>query len=159
MVLHCYIHIWSYFTEGPSNQMVKQYHICPVFDNCWFLEKHTRQLSWTVIWTFREIKLFKRELSISTVKKFLLFVSNTWQFSAAPAISSFKKPRSNERLISGQQLPTFLDLASVCTPCCMLLTFAGSCCAKLETGQTFSHVQTNATTLQTLLGVVASVCL
>ena len=29
-----------------------------------------------------------------------------------------------------------LHVASVCTPCCMLLDAVGSCCAKLETGQT-----------------------
>ena len=32
-----------------------------------------------------------------------------------------------------------LQVASVCTPCCMLLRVAGSCCAKFETGQTFSQ--------------------
>ena len=40
-----------------------------------------------------------------------------------------------------------LHVASVCTPCCMLLRVVGSCCAKLETGQTFSYVQTDATLL------------
>ena len=30
-----------------------------------------------------------------------------------------------------------LHVASVCTPCCMLLRVVGSCCAKFETGQTF----------------------
>ena len=39
-----------------------------------------------------------------------------------------------------------LRVASVCTPCCMLLRLVGSCCAKFETGQTFSYVQTDATT-------------
>ena len=51
--------------------------------------------------------------------------------------------------------------ASVCTPCCTLLRVVGSCCAKFETGQTFSYVQTDATTPKivglTMLGVVASV--
>jgi len=28
---------------------------------------------------------------------------------------------------------------SVCTPCCMLLRVVGSCCAKMETGQTLSQ--------------------
>ena len=36
-------------------------------------------------------------------------------------------------------------VASVRTPCCMLLRVIGSCYAKYETGQTFSHVQTDAT--------------
>ena len=39
-----------------------------------------------------------------------------------------------------------LYVASVCTPCCMLLRVVGSCCAKFETDQTFSYVQTDATT-------------
>ena len=39
-----------------------------------------------------------------------------------------------------------LHVASVFTPCCMLLCVVGSCCAKFETGQTFSCVQTDATT-------------
>ena len=42
------------------------------------------------------------------------------------------KPRANGRNIVGQQLPTLLDV--------------GCCCAKFETGQTFSYVQTDATT-------------
>ena len=34
-----------------------------------------------------------------------------------------------------------------CTPCCILLSVIGSCIAKFETGgQTFSYVQTDATT-------------
>ena len=75
--------------------------------------------------------------------------------------------------IVGQQLPTLLDVtradkgyppwmlhvASVCTYCCMLLRVVGrSCCAKFETGQTFSHVQTDVTTPNvvgpTMFGVV-----
>ena len=39
-----------------------------------------------------------------------------------------------------------LHVASVCSPCCMLLRVVGSYCAKFETGQTFSYVQTDATT-------------
>ena len=34
-----------------------------------------------------------------------------------------------------------LHVASVCTPCCMLLRVVGSCCVKFEIGQTFSFVQ------------------
>ena len=34
-----------------------------------------------------------------------------------------------------------LHVASVCTPCCMLLQIVGSYCAKFETCQTFSFVQ------------------
>ena len=43
-----------------------------------------------------------------------------------------------------------------------LLYVVGSCCAKFETGQTFSHGQRDATTQNivepTMLGVVTSVC-
>ena len=39
-----------------------------------------------------------------------------------------------------------LPVGSVCTPCCMLLCVVGSCCAKFETSQTFSHVQMDTTT-------------
>ena len=53
-------------------------------------------------------------------------------------------------------------VGSVCTPGCMLLCVVWSCCAKFETGQNFSHVQTDATAhnivAPTMLGVVASVC-
>ena len=60
------------------------------------------------------------------------------------------KPRANGRNIVGQQLPNIvLNVASVCTPCCMLfmlLPLVGSCCAKFVTGQTFSYMQTDATT-------------
>ena len=47
-----------------------------------------------------------------------------------------------------------LHVASVCTPCCMLLDVVACCCAKFETGQTFSPVQTDAT----LLDVVVCCC-
>ena len=38
-----------------------------------------------------------------------------------------------------------LHVASVCAPCCTLLDVVGCCCAKFETGLTFSPVQTDAT--------------
>ena len=54
---------------------------------------------------------------------------------------------------------------SVSTPCSMLLLVVACCCSKFETGQTFSYVQTGATTPNnvgpTMLGVlevVASAC-
>ena len=55
--------------------------------------------------------------------------------------------RANRHNIVGQQLPTLLDVI-----CCvrlhtlLLLCVVGSCCGKLETGQTFINVQTDATT-------------
>ena len=55
------------------------------------------------------------------------------------------KPRANGRIIVGKQLPTLLDVI-----CCVrlhtLLRGVGSFCTKFETGQTFSYVQTDATT-------------
>ena len=43
----------------------------------------------------------------------------------------------------GTQHCWMLHLASVCTPCCMLLCVVGSCCAKSETGQTFGPTTPN----------------
>ena len=48
------------------------------------------------------------------------------------------KPGANGRNIFGQQLPTLLDST--------LSHDVGSCCAKFETGQTFSYVQPDVTT-------------
>ena len=63
------------------------------------------------------------------------------------------KPRANGRNIVGHQLPTVLDVT-----CCVclhtLLRVVGSCGAKFKTSQTFSYVQTDATTANN----VASVC-
>ena len=56
-------------------------------------------------------------------------------------------PRAKGRNIVGQQLPTLLDVilhvASVCTPCCMLLDVVACWCAKFETGQTFQPTTPN----------------
>ena len=48
-------------------------------------------------------------------------------------------------LANNSQYCWMLHVTSVCTPCCMLMSVVGSCCEKCEAGQTFSHVQTNAT--------------
>ena len=54
------------------------------------------------------------------------------------------KPRANRRNVAVQQLPTLLDFT-----CCVRLhtplDVVGSSCAKFETGQTLSSVQTDAT--------------
>ena len=52
------------------------------------------------------------------------------------------KPRANGRNIVGHQLPTLLDVT-----CCVRLhtPSVACCCAKFETGQTLSYVQTDAT--------------
>ena len=69
------------------------------------------------------------------------------------------KPRANGLNIV--ECYMLLPFAHPVECCCMLLRVAGRCCAKLETGQTFSHLQTDTTTPNTvgptMLGVVASV--
>ena len=65
-----------------------------------------------------------------------------WELSLN--IDGFLKLRANGQTIVGQQLPTLLDVASICTRCCML-PVVGSCCAKFETGQTFRPIQTDTT--------------
>ena len=50
-------------------------------------------------------------------------------------------------LTNNSQHCWMLHVVSVCTPCCMLLDVVSCCCAKFETGQTFSPVQTDGTLL------------
>ena len=67
-------------------------------------------------------------------------------------------------LVNNSQHCWMLYVAFVCTPCCMFLgDVGGSCCANFETGQTFSYVQTDATTpnivgpkMPTMFGVVCT---
>jgi len=54
----------------------------------------------------------------------------------------------------GQQFPTLLDV-TCCVRLHTLLHAVASCCAKFETGETFSYVQRDG---PTMLGVVASIC-
>ena len=58
------------------------------------------------------------------------------------------KPDANGRNTVGQQLPTLFDVARCIRlhTLFMLLRVVGSCCAKFETGQTFSYMQTDVTT-------------
>ena len=53
-----------------------------------------------------------------------------------------------------------LDVESICTPCCML-PVVGSCCAKFETGQTFTRpfAQSLKENLEFMLVVTSSVIL
>ena len=86
-----------------------------------------------------------------------LYTSSFRNLSKAP----FK--RTQQILVANNsQHCWMLHVASVCTPCYMLLRVVGRWCAKFETGQTFSYVQTDTSTLNTVrptkLGVVASVC-
>ena len=46
-----------------------------------------------------------------------------------------------------------LHVASVCTTCCMLLSVVGSCLAKFATGETFSYLQTGASTPNTVVSI------
>ena len=46
-------------------------------------------------------------------------------------------------LASNSQHCWMLHVASVCTPCCMLLDVVACCCAKFETGQTFQPATPN----------------
>ena len=83
--------------------------------------------------------------------------------SSSPNLS--KAPFKRTQLIlvaNNSQHCWMLLVASVCTPCYMLLRVNGRWCTKFETGQTFSYVQTGTSTLNTVrptkLGVVAPVC-
>ena len=46
-------------------------------------------------------------------------------------------------LANNSQHCWMLHVASVCTPCCMLLRVVGSCCSKFETGQSFEQATPN----------------
>ena len=52
--------------------------------------------------------------------------------------------QSDETLLANNfQHCWMLHVASVCTPCCMLLYVVGSCCAKSETSQTYEPTPPN----------------
>ena len=61
-------------------------------------------------------------------------------------------------LASNFQHCWMLHFVSFGTSCCMLLRVVGSCCAKFETGQTFSYVQTDATTPIIIVGHQCCTC-
>ena len=62
-------------------------------------------------------------------------------------LSRLSPVQTDARLLANNsQHCWMLHVASFCSPCCMLLGVVGSCCSKFETGQTFSYVQTDATT-------------
>ena len=68
-------------------------------------------------------------------------------------------PLANRRNIVGHQFPTSLHVATALyAPCCLLLRAVGSCCAKFETGQTFSHAQSDATSQYCWANNVGSFC-
>ena len=59
------------------------------------------------------------------------------------------KPREKKRtqhvhlLANNSQHYWILHVASVCSPCYMLLRVVGNCCTKFETGQTFELTSPN----------------
>ena len=59
-------------------------------------------------------------------------------------------------LANNSQHCWMLHVGSVCTPCCILLDVVVLCCAKFETCQTFSTLQTGATLLANKPDVVES---
>ena len=61
-------------------------------------------------------------------------------------------------LASNFQHCWMLHFVSFCTSCCMLLRVVGSRCAKFDTGQTFSYVQTDATTPIIIVGHQCCTC-
>ena len=99
-------------------------------------------------------------LSILKGKSTLLQISFTWTKLYISVFSSyFRKLMARRQLQSIQfQAPCkrtqhcgMLHVASVCTPCCMLLDVVAYCCAKFEIGQTFQPLPTRAQQLSTLL--------
>ena len=99
-------------------------------------------------------QLYMATLSLTwlvTIKKafwiLLLAVNNCWKGLKCFAYPFPLSPGHAAVVLSPLQTDTLLD---VCTPCCMLLCVVGSCCAKFETGQTFSYVQ--------MLGVIGQQC-
>ena len=121
--------------------------------------KQINSLSRSVqIWNRRENHMLFSEIGSGfkeAIAKHQNVSSRHWRFHSW---NSTARLCANGRNIVGQQLPILLDgtcVASVFTLCCMLLRVVGSCCAKFETGKTFSPVQTDIT----LFGVhVAYVC-
>ena len=94
----------------------------------------------------REVCSKMREQSMEITwswRNYYFSFSNIQQFSTVCTV----KPRENGRNIVGQQLLTLSDV-TCCVHLYTLLRVVESCCAKFETGETFS----------TMLGVIASVC-
>ena len=74
------------------------------------------------------------------------FCWQTWSLKEESSVSK----RLNQYLTKCSKVPCkrtqncwILHVASVCTPCCMLLRVVGTCCAKFETGETFAPTTPN----------------
>ena len=94
--------------------------------------------------------LLYRHATLSPKKKKILKL----QISRSQMPNILLKPRANGRatlLANNSQHCWMFHVVSLCTTCCMLLRFVGSCCAKFETGQMFSW--------PTMLGVFESLCI
>ena len=90
---------------------------------------------------FHRSKLIDIPSSWLVISRLLVF------FVRGLAFKRFIKPRASGRNIVGQLLPTLWDVTcSVSHPvvCCyMFLRVIGSCCAKVESGQTFGPATPN----------------
>ena len=66
-----------------------------------------------------------------------------WSMVELIIIKLIIKQTDARLLAKNSQHCWILHVASVCTPCCMLLRVVGSCCAKFETSQTFQPTTPN----------------
>ena len=75
-----------------------------------------------------------------------IYLYNYTAFSICFSISSPLSPVETDAtlLVNNSQHCWMLHVASVCTPCCMLLDVVSCCCAKFETGQTFQPTTPNS---------------
>ena len=82
----------------------------------------------------------------STYFKNSIYLYNYTAFSICFSISSPLSPVETDAtlLVNNSQHCWMLHVASVCTPCCMLLNVVSCCCAKFETGQTFQPTTPNS---------------
>ena len=87
-----------------------------------------------VCWFFYFIvKLQTKVYNLSSIQRNVL--------SAIPCFFIQSSVQTDDILLTNNsQHCWMLHVMCVCTPCCMFLRVAGSCCANLKTCQTFSHV-------------------
>ena len=100
---------------------------------------------------FKLLGIGKKDQNRSIHSQFLAWLTRPCVFCS---MSSKDKPHVNGHNILGldySQHFLMLHVASVCKTFCILLRVVGSCCAKFESGgQTFSYVQTDGTTPNTV---------
>ena len=92
------------------------------------------------------------DLSILKGKSTLLQISFNWTKLYISVFSSYFRQLMARRQLQSIEVQApckrtqhcgMLHVASVCTPCCMLLDVVACCCAKFETGQTFQPTTPN----------------